>query len=123
SAIWRQVLPEQIVVPMLAGIVEHGSQISLVLGKQHDFLERLALERVVLFHKAVECGHIGLMMLAMMQLKRFRAHSDAFKRVGCEGKWWQSEAHFKTPDRLSLITVQRPEGRFRCRLRLLRKPV
>src|SRR6185437_63958 len=78
----REAVPEEAVVPVLAGVVEDRSQILAPMCQLDHFLERLALQRVVLFHQAVERGDIRLMVLAMMELEGFLAHAARSERAG-----------------------------------------
>src|SRR6185312_5148744 len=77
----RQAIPEEAVVPMLARVVEDGSQLLAAVSELDHFLERLALERIVFVHEAVECGDIRLMVLAMVEFERLLAHAAGGKRT------------------------------------------
>src|SRR4051794_20990608 len=65
--------PEQIVVPVLAGIVENALLGSVPVGAGNDLLQRLAGELGAL-DQVVQVGDVGLMMLVMVQMQRFRRH-------------------------------------------------
>src|SRR6185312_3717707 len=82
----REAIPEEAVIPVLARIVEDRSQILAAVSEPDHLLERLALEGVVLLHQPIECGHVRLMVLAMMELEGFLAHAARGERAGRKRK-------------------------------------
>ena len=49
-------------------------------GRLDDLIQRLALQGRVFLDEAVQRGHIGLVMLAVVQFQRFLAHAGASQR-------------------------------------------
>ena len=78
---------------MLSGIVEEG----LVLTERalHNLLDRLVLP-LRAFGQVVGGGHIGLVVLVVMEFERFARHVRG-KRVVWIGKVGQGECHWSTP--------------------------
>ncbi|MNY52685.1 hypothetical protein D3C86_1883760 [compost metagenome] len=82
---------------MLPGIVEYRRQLRLAIGEGDDLFQRLAGQVPILLHEAVERGHIGLVVLVVMQLQRFLAHAafgEGSVGIGQGGKF---KGHFLTP--------------------------
>ncbi len=87
---------------MLAGIVEHRRLVALAVGELHDLLQGLALQRRVLLDEAVQRRHIGLMVLAVVQLQRFLAHAGPGQGRGVERQRGKLESH----DALHLVFLR-----------------
>ena len=78
---------------MLAGVVEHRRHVRLAVAEAHDLVQRLVLQRLVLLDEAVQGGHVGLVVLAVMQLQRLLAHAARGQSVRRVGQGRQVEGH------------------------------
>src|ERR1017187_897801 len=83
----RQRFPEHTVIPMLAGIVEYRLQVLQAIGGPDELFERLAFQRIVLLHQAVQRRHIGIVMFAVMQLQSLLAHAVRSQGAWSKGQW------------------------------------
>jgi hypothetical protein len=93
------------VVEVLAGIVEQrgvGAEAGL-----HDFFERL-VGHARSFGQLVAFGHIGLMVLVVVKLKRFSRHVGAKGVIGV-GKVRQFKSHGTSP-RIGGCNQERPSA-------------
>src|SRR6185312_4514557 len=97
AAARRQAIPEKAVIPVLARIVEDRSQVLAAMGELDQLLERLALERIVLVHQAVERGDVSLMVLAMMELEGLLAHAAGGECARRKRKRGEGEGHGCSP--------------------------
>ena len=71
-------------IPVLAGVVEHGRQIGLVAGKLDQLLERLTLQSLVLLDQSIKRRHVCLMVLAVVELEGLLTHAAGSEGVNGE---------------------------------------
>ena len=82
----RQAQPVHVVVPYLAGIVEHRHQGVIARGELDDLFERLARQIGILLNETVERDHVAIVVLAVMIFEGFETLALGGKGLECIGK-------------------------------------
>ena len=80
-------------VPMLAGVVEYRRQGFVTVRELYELFKRLALQGRILLNETIERGHVGLVVLAVVQLQGLLAHPAGSKSARGERKRGKGKCH------------------------------